>query len=80
MWADYDHINYLVMSSSNNWETVHFDKKAPIVLLKTKLVKELKKRDYGYLTATELNFIIQKAKKNGKLIFKKFRYGGYSIL
>ena len=54
--------------------------KAPMALLKNKIIKELKKRDYGYITATELNFIVQKAKKHGKLIFKKFRHGGYNIL
>jgi len=80
MFADYYHIKYLTINVCDNLETIHFDKKSPMSLLKTKVVKELKKRDYGYLTATELNFIIQKAKKNGKLIFKKFRYSGYSIL
>ena len=80
MWADYYYAPRLV-NYIETYETASFDKKSPMALLKNKVMKELRKRNCEPSTATELNFIVQKAKKYGKLIFKPLRYvGGYSIL
>ena len=81
MWADYYYIRKMIDHSIDKYENVSFDKKSPMALLKNKVMKELRKRNCEPATATELNFIVQKAKKHGKLIFKPLRYvGGYSIL
>ena len=80
MFRDYYHSHKYMIYYSDNLIIVNFDKKTPMALLKNKVIKELRKRDYGTVTAAELNFIVQKAKKHGKLIFKKFRYGGSYIL
>ncbi len=80
MFRDYYHLHNHMIDYNDILIIVNFDKKTPMALLKNKVIKELRKRDYGTVTAAELNFIVQKAKKHGKLIFKKFRYGGSYIL
>lgn len=80
MFGDYYHLHNYMIYYNDDLIIVNFDKKTPMALLKNKVIKELRKRDYGAVTAAELNFIVQKAKKHGKLIFKKFRYGRIYIL
>ena len=80
MFGDYYHLHKYMIDYNDILIIVNFDKKTPMALLKNKVIKELRKRNYGAVTAAELNFIVQKAKKHGKLIFKKFRYGGSCIL